>query len=165
MHSRVEKVVLRRDQAKNSLVTEDLCIGLTKLGLRWSYRQHVRDYEWFEGDIESEGLLNLSAKHMVHRIDERGGRCRLHPVRNAGTVVVFDHFGSTIKPAQVRAINTYFQHISRAIGEANENNLKNGIVTQRSGQQPASHTTVRPTVQGFKEFWAKWKDSEELDEF
>ncbi|GAW17499.1 hypothetical protein ANO14919_069560 [Xylariales sp. No.14919] len=106
LNSRVESVVLRRDQGKDSLVTESFCIGLAKFGFDWSYRQQATHQEWLDIDVKGLALVNLSARNMVHRTVKRNGRCRLRPVGNAGTIVVFDHSGRAIDPVQIQAVNT-----------------------------------------------------------
>ncbi|KAI3321002.1 hypothetical protein HD806DRAFT_210217 [Xylariaceae sp. AK1471] len=165
LHCRVESVVLRRDQAKNSKVTEarmsqGLCIGLMKLGLKWSYRHHTARQEWLESDITSQSLLNVTAKHMVYKIDKRNGRCCVHPVRNAGTIVVFDQLGRTLDPAQIRAINAYFGQISRPMSQLAGEKPMNVLARQRSEQKFARCATIQPTVEGFQYFWAQWKEDE-----
>ncbi|TGJ82945.1 hypothetical protein E0Z10_g5820 [Xylaria hypoxylon] len=164
LNSRVESVVLRRDRAKNSSVTEDLCIGLEKLGLRWAYRQHATHQEWLDVDIKSQALVNLPAKHTVYRMDERSGRFCLRPVRNAGTIVVFDHSGSAIDPTQIRAVNAFFQHISTPIDEITMASLKNEAARQRTEKKPHSRVMIQPTAEGFKKFRNQWKDDEESQE-
>ncbi|KAI1146509.1 hypothetical protein F4825DRAFT_191155 [Nemania diffusa] len=166
LHSRVERVIVRRDRARSSSardtrILQGPCIGLTKLGLEWSYRQNLACQEWLEVDIKGQGLLNLPAKQMVYRIIRRSGRCCVHPVRNAGTIVVFDHLGSTIEPAQIQAINTYFQHISKSGEQSPADQVTNEIAERLCEQKPLGSATIQPSMEDFKDFWDRWQGNKE----
>lgn len=144
LSSRIETVILRRDQPQDPSATETRiiqgrCLSLRKLGLEWSYRHYPARQEWLPME-SGQGLVNLSAKHMVYRTIKQNDRVRVHPIRNAGTVVVFDHEGSAIEPAKIQAINAYFQSISRPVDG-----------------NTAGHGIIQPSIQGFSDFWDQWE--------
>ncbi|KAI0096267.1 hypothetical protein GGR51DRAFT_35866 [Nemania sp. FL0031] len=164
--SRVEKVILRRDREKNSSATkarilQGVCLGLTKLGLEWSYRQRSAHQEWLEADIKDQGLLNLPAKHMVYRISKQSGRCCIHPVRNAGTIVVFDRLGKPIDLTRIQAINTYFHDISGVNEGSTTDELEMEPVGPRCERRPIGCATIHPSAEDFRDFCDRWKGSEE----
>ncbi|KAI1192904.1 hypothetical protein F5X97DRAFT_315970 [Nemania serpens] len=113
-------------------------------------RQGPARQEWLEMEIKGQSQLNLLAKHMVYRMVKQNNRFCVHPVRNAGSVVVFDHLGSAIEPAQIEAINAYLQSISRP------------VAGNTAGQLEDRPDIIYPSIQGFRDFWHQWQGNQEM---
>ncbi|CAJ2504723.1 Uu.00g121170.m01.CDS01 [Anthostomella pinea] len=141
-------------------IHQDACAGLLKLELRWFYRRYSAHAEWLESETKGQSLRNKHAKHMVYQMRKRDNYCCLYPVRNAGTIVVFDQGGAPIDPAHIHAINDYFDEMLKPSSHEYAAKVANGAVRRGLARQPTS-STIHPTMEGFKAFWAGWKEQKE----